>query len=174
MSRLPVVAFGLGLLFVAPTRQAGAQLGCAGATCTIEISMPVVDVFRVSLSGSSVSLGTPAEADYDAGFLDVSGAAVNVTVKANRDVVVQVGGVAGSFSYAGPLPNPVKPSSHLLWATSAAGLATTTNHMGATTNFVVQSAGSVMVPLYLRTLWSFGADVPGTYSLAISFTLSAP
>jgi len=87
---------------------------------------------------------------------------------------VQVGGVAGSFSYAGSLPNPVKPSSHLLWATSAAGLTTTTNHMGVTANFASQGAGSVVVPLYLRTLWSFGTDVPGTYSLAISFTLAAP
>jgi hypothetical protein len=166
-------AFGL-LLLAASTRQAQAQLGCAGATCTVEVSMPVVEVLRLRLGGSSVSLGAPAVLDYEAGFRDVTGVAVNVIVKANRPVAVQVGGAAATFTYAGSFANPMKPASHLLWATSAAGLTTTTNHMGATANVLSQGAGSFVVPLYLRTLWTFAVDVPGSYSLAISFTLSAP
>jgi hypothetical protein len=162
------------LLLAGFTRQAHAQLGCAGATCTVEISMPVVDVMRLSLSGSSVALGSPGVTDFEVGFRDVSGPAVNVTIKSNRALSVQVGGVAGSFTYSGSFANPAKPSSDLLWATSAAGLTTTTNHMGTTTNFLSQGAGSVVVPLYLRALWNFDADVPGTYSLAISFVVSAP
>jgi hypothetical protein len=164
---------GLALLAVA-TRQAQAQLGCSGATCTVEITMPVSDVLRLSLSASSVALGSPVEADFQVGYRDVSGAAVNVTAKSNRAFTVQLSSVTPAFSYSGTLTNPNKPASHLLWATSAGGLATTTNTFGTTTTFLSQDAASVTSPLYLRTLWSFANDVPGTYSLTVRLTLSAP
>jgi hypothetical protein len=164
------ILFGCVLLLI--PRQAWAQLGCAGATCTVEVSMPIVDVLRLSVSASSVSLGAPTDADYQAGYKDVM--PVSVTVSANRPVMVQVTGLASLFSYSGSMANPGKPASQLLWATSAAGLSSTTNHMGTLLTFVSQNAGSAVIPLYLRTLWSYAIDVPGTYSLGISFTLSAP
>jgi hypothetical protein len=162
------------LVLVAPARQAGAQLGCSGATCTVEISMPVTDVLRLSLSAPNIALGSPDDVDYQAGYRDVAGTAVNVTVRANRSFVVQLGGVTGSFSYAGSLTDPVKPASDLRWATSAAGLASTTNHMGTSATLLASPAAFLTQPLFLRTLWSFATDVPGTYALTISFTLSAP
>lgn len=75
---------------------------------------------------------------------------------------------------AGPLADPGKPASDLRWATSAAGLGSTTNHMGASSMLFNQGAGAITTALFLRTLWSFTTDVPGTYSLAIRFTFSAP
>jgi hypothetical protein len=99
---------------------------------------------------------------------------VNVSAKSNRAFTVQLSGVTPTFSYSGSLPNPSKSASDLLWATSAGALSTTTSHLGATTTLLSQGAGSIMTPLFFRTLWSFVNDVPGTYSLAIRFTLSAP
>jgi hypothetical protein len=156
------------------TRQARAQLGCSGATCTVEITMPVSDVLRLSLNTSSVALGSPVEADFQAGYRDVNGTAVNVTAKSNRAFTVQLSSVTPTFSYSGTLANPNKPASDLWWATSAGGLATTTNTFGTTTTFLSQGATSVTAPLFLRTLWSFATDVPGTYSLTIRLTISAP
>jgi hypothetical protein len=170
----PLCLAGLAVALAAPTRQAAAQLGCAGASCTIEISMPVADVLRLTLSSGSVALGTPVEADFTAGHRDVNGAAVTVTARSNRDYAVQLDGVSPTFSYAGTLANPGKPASDLRWATSAAGLGASTSHFGATTTLMSRGPGSVTVPLFLRTLWSFSSDVPGSYSLAIRFTLSAP
>ena len=164
----------MAVLVAAPIRPVLAQLGCVLATCTVEITMPVSEVLRISLASSSVSLGTPGEADFVAGYRDVSGAAVNVSVKSNRAFTVQLSGVTSTFSYSGTLANPGKSASDLKWATSAGALFTTTNHFGATTTLLSQGAGSITSPLYLRTLWSFASDVPGTYSLAIRFTLSAP
>jgi hypothetical protein len=46
--------------------------------------------------------------------------------------------------------------------------------MGATVTLINQGAGNVTVPLFLRTMWDFTRDVPGTYSLSIRFTVSAP
>ena len=164
-----------GLVLLAlTTRQAPAQLGCTGASCTVEITMPVSEVLRLSLSSSSVALGSPVEADFQAGYRDVNGTAVNVTAKSNRAFTVQLSSVTPTFSYSGTLTNPNKPASDLLWATSAGALATTTNTLGTTTTFLNQGAGSITSPLFLRTLWSFATDVPGTYSLTVRLTLSAP
>jgi len=164
-----------GLVILAlTTRQAAAQLGCSGATCTVEITMPVSDVLRLSLSAGSVALGNPVEADFQAGYRDVNGTAVNVTAKSNRPFTVQLSSVSPTFSYSGTLTNPNKPASDLRWATSAGALATTTNTFGLTTTFLSQGAGSVTSPLFLRTLWSFASDVPGTYSLTVRLTMAAP
>jgi hypothetical protein len=163
----------LMLMFLAGSaRHAWAQLGCVGATCTVEITMPVTDVLRLSLDATGVSLGSPTESDYLAGYRDIAG--VSVTAKGNRAFQVQVGGVSGAFTYAGPLADPGKPASDLRWATSAAGLGSTTNHMGTSSMLFNQGAGAITTALFLRTLWSFTTDVPGTYSLAIRFTFSAP
>jgi len=163
---------GLVIVLATLSRQAHAQLGCLGSTCTIEITMPVSDVLRLSLSTSSISLGTPTESDFQAGYRDVH--AVNVTAKSNRPFTVQLSGVTPAFSYSGTLPTPNKPASDLLWATSAGALSTASNTFGTTTTFLNQGAGAITSPLFLRTLWSFANDVPGTYSLTIRFTLSAP
>ena len=160
------------LPILAPARQAAAQLGCSGATCTVEISMPVTNILRLTLSSPSIPLGAPTEADYQAGYRDTG--PVDVIVKGNYPFSVQLGGVSASFTYAGSLPNPNKPASDLQWALSAGALSSTTNHMGTTATLITSNGTGVTLPLYLRTRWNFGTDVPGTYSLTISFTLSAP
>jgi hypothetical protein len=160
------------LSILAPTRQAEAQLGCSGSTCTVEISMPVTNILRLSLASPGIPLGAPTDADYQAGFRDTG--PVDVVVKGNYPFTVQLGGMASSFTYAGSFPNPNKPATDLRWALSAGALASTTNHMGTTATLITSNGIGATLPLYLRTLWNFPTDVPGTYSLLISFTLSPP
>jgi hypothetical protein len=156
-------------------RPATAQLGCSGATCTVEITMPVTDVLRLTLSTGGIPLGTPDETDFTNGYKDFIGAAVTATVKANRPFHVQVSGGSPLFGYAGSLPNPSKPASDLRWATSQAGLAGASNDMGTPGLLMnLGASASAQASLYLRTLWNFTRDVPGTYSMSIRFTLSAP
>ena len=162
------------VLLAGTTRQAGAQLGCSGATCTVEISMPISDILRVSLSVPSVALGSPSDLDYSAGYRDVAGPAVDVTVKGNRPVSLQMSGLSPTFGYLGTMSNPLKPASHLVWATSAAALNGSPFNMGTPATLYSGAATSTTLSLYFRTLWNFATDVPGTYSLTISFTLSAP
>lgn len=163
------------LLLAFATRPSQAQLGCAGSACTVEVTLPVSDVMRISLSSTGVSLGSPTENDYRNGYRDVAGPAVTATVKANRAFQVQVVGNGATFQYAGSSTNPNKAASDLRWSTSQAGLASTTNHMGTAATLLNSGPGSsVQASLYLRTLWDFTRDVPGTYSMAIRFTLSAP
>lgn len=162
-------------VFVAgTTRQAEAQLGCSGTVCTVEISMPITDILRMSLSAPSVGLGSPSDIDYAAGYRDVAGPAVVVTVKSNRPVSLQMAGLSPVFGYVGSMANPNKPASHLLWATSAAGLNGSPFTMASPATLYSGAAASVTQSLFFRTLWDFATDPPGTYSLTISFTLSAP
>lgn len=162
------------LLLVAPVRLV-AQLGCAAATCTVEVTMPVSDVVRITTSQASVALGTPAVSAFTAGYLDVSGAATTVTVKSNRAFRVQIVGTTASFSYGGSFANPAKPASDLKWATSQAGLTSTTNTMGTTATLMnTGAAAAATQSLFLRTVWLYSRDVPGTYTLVVALTLSAP
>ena len=59
---------------------AGAQATCTGNPCTVQVtaSATVNDVLRLTLSSATANLGTPAEADYDAGFLDAAGPTASV------------------------------------------------------------------------------------------------
>jgi hypothetical protein len=154
---------------------ARAQLGCSGSTCTIEITMPVSDVLRLSLSTTGVSLGSPTEADYSNGYRNVPGPAVTAHVMSNRAFQVQVIGGGATFTYAGSCPDPAKPASDLQWSTSRLGRRAATNDMG-TAGMLMNGgpSGNAQASLFLRTLWDFTRDVPGDYSLAIRFTLSAP
>jgi hypothetical protein len=165
----------LGIAVLAAARPAAAQLGCAGNACTVEITMPVVDVLRLSVSAPGIGLGSPTESDYSAGYKDVMGPAVTATVKANRAFQVQMGGSGATFLYAGSNPDPAKPASDLLWATTQAGLSATSTHMGATSMILNQgTGGSVQAMIYMRALWDFTRDVPGSYTMSVRFTLSAP
>ena len=162
------------LLALMPFQRAISQLGCSGASCTVQISMPVSDVLRISLGTTSVGLGAPNDVDFATGYKDVAGVAVSVNGKSNRPFVVDMSALTGTFNYAGSMANPNKPASDLKWATSATALPTTPKNMGSSATLINQGAGNVTVPLFMRTMWDFTKDVPGTYSLAIRFTVSAP
>ncbi len=168
-----VWAGAVGALLVAGPSVAAAQATCTGNPCSVQLtaSATVNDVLRLTLSGASTSLGTPAETDYDAGFKDVAGP--TASVKSNRPWHVDIAGGAATFSYAGSLANPNKSASDLLWGTSAG---TYGNNMGSSAVLLTGATGtgSASQALFFRTLWSWASDVPGSYSLVINVTLAAP
>jgi len=153
--------------------QAAAQATCTGNPCTVQVtaSATVNDVLRLTLSGTSTALGTPTEADYDAGYKDVAGP--TASVKANRPWHVDIAGAAATFSYTGSLANPNKPATDLLWGTAAG---TYGNTMGGSAVLLngATGTGSASQAIFFRTLWSWTSGVPGSYSLVINFTLAAP
>ena len=159
-------------LLVGLTSTAKAQT-CTGNPCTVQVtaSATVNDVLRLTLSSTTANLGTPTEADYDAGYLDAAGP--TASVKANRPWHVDVVGAAGVFSYVGSLTNPNKPSSSLLWGTTAG---TYGNNMGASAALMsgANGTGNASQAIFFRTQWAYASDVPGTYSLVVNFTLAAP
>lgn len=152
--------------------EASAQ-SCTGNPCTVQVtaSATAPDILRLTLSATTAALGNPTETDYDAGYLDAAGP--TATVKSNRPWHVDVVGAAGVFSYAGPLTNPNKPASSLLWGTTAG---TYGNNMGASAALMsgANGTGNAAQAIFFRTNWSYATDVAGTYSLVVNFTLAAP
>lgn len=150
-----------------------AQATCTGNPCSVQLnaSATVNDVLRLTLSSATTALGTPTEADYDAGYKDVAGP--TATVKSNRPWHVDVSGGAAAFSYTGSLTNPNKPASDLLWGTASG---TYGNNMGSSSVLVsgASGTGNGSQGIFFRTLWSWASDVPGSYGLVINFTLAAP
>ena len=162
-----------GVMLVLAASKAMGQATCTGNPCSVQItaSATVNDVLRLTLSGTTTSLGTPAETDYDAGFKDVAGP--TASVKSNRPWHVDLAGAAATFSYSGSLANPNKPATDLLWGTSAG---TYGNNMGSSAVLLngATGTGSASQAIFFRTLWSWASDVPGAYSLVINVTLAAP
>ena len=153
--------------------------GSGSVSCTINVTMPTSDILKLTLTGTTVALGTPGETDFTNGFKDITGAAVTATVRANRAFRLQVVGSTTNFSFANmagnTFANPSKPASDLVWATTQSGLTSSTNNMGTTASVIAQGAtSSVSQAVFFRTKWQFNRDVPGNYSLLLNFTLSAP
>ncbi|HET9982929.1 MAG TPA: hypothetical protein VFQ38_05065 [Longimicrobiales bacterium] len=143
---------------------------CAGGSCDASLSMTVGDVMRLTLNGANTALGTPVEADFTAGYRDATGPVA--TVRCNRACMVTLLGATATFGYAGTLPNPNKPAADLRWGTTNGAYPNTLG--SAATVYSGAATDGTARPLFYRTLWSFSSDVPGTYTLVASFTISAP
>lgn len=167
------MATAAGVALLAGAVPAAAQATCTTNPCTVAVtaSATVNEVLRLTLSGTTSDLGTPSEADYDAGFKDAAGP--TATVKSNSPWHVDVVGAAGSFSYTGTYTNPSKSASDLTWGTTAG---TYGSNMGASSQLFSGTTGTsgTSQAIFFRTTWSWASDVAGQYSLAINFTLAAP
>ena len=161
---------------------------CIGTSCTVTISLPVVDVMRLDLSTSTTALGTPIQADFAAGGLIAAASGPIATVKSNGPFTLSVKGNTATFAYAGAAANPNKSSAELTWALATGappgvctGIVSFGNNMAAAATLLSAGVGAsaIGVPapsqrICFRTLWSFASAPPGTYTLVVNFTLSGP
>jgi hypothetical protein len=154
--------------------QTSCNFGTSGScNLSLGISLTPTDVLRLTLSATSTNLGTPVESDYTAGFRAATGP--SVTVKANRSYHVAIKANTATFGYTpvGGLSNPNKPAGDLQWGLTAAGTFTALATSDITAINGTATAGSVQSMFY-RTSLAYATDKPGTYTLTVLFTLSAP
>ena len=165
---LPIV----GVLLLVATQSLAAQTSCTGNPCnvTTTATLTVNDLLKLTLSSTATDLGTPVEADFDAGFKTSSGP--TATVKANRPWHVAVVGTTAAFGYTGSLIDPVKSASDLKWGT-VAGTYGSDASASATLSSGNGTSGSSQ-QIFYKTLLSFANDRTGSYALDVKFTLSAP
>lgn len=182
------VAAALGLLalgLAARPAAARAQWSCpsvatAAQTCTFTPSVAMtVDNFSTvritGLTGSTLPLRTRtlSGTDYVAGYIDA--AAVTVRVWANRSWTA-------TFTASAPTGTPTKSVNQFSWVRAASCPATGHTALAAGianaifasgTGAATPNAGSPQV-LCFRTALSWTGDTPGTVTLPLSFTVSAP
>lgn len=147
---------------------------CTANPCTVQVtaSATVPDVMQLTLSTTTLDLGTPSAADFSAGYKEMAGP--TATVQSNRPWHIDV--VAANvtqFTYSGSLTDPGKPASDLKWGTVSG---TYTNNAGTSAVLKTGTSGGTGVSqqIFFKTLWSWASDVPGTYSVVVKFTLAAP
>jgi hypothetical protein len=174
-------ALPLALLFVLVAgRSAGAQActvngGAGNCPISISVQMTAPKVVRLTVSPASITLTAPSSTDFDNGYAATTGPAV--TVNANTPWTVSMRAGAALWTATNTVPGVAaranKPASDLQWSTSAGGSFT-----GFTTTNTTLSSGTRtnanLTTLYYRTLYSWTADTPGDYSLAVILTVVAP
>jgi len=159
--------------------QANAQCsGNAGACNTTNTaSVTVGALVKLGMSSATTTLTSPSADQVDAGTT-IYDAGPTFTVKANRSWTLKIKTTASpNWAYAGTDAG-VKPISDLTWSNALAGTyaAITTSDATVTSGASATNAGAASV--HFKTLWSndftSASNAPGTYSLPIVFTLTAP
>ena len=155
-----------------------ASLSGGAGTCStapVNVTLTIGNVVQLSLSATSTTLTSPGVADYDAGFVANTGP--TATMLCNGPCRLQVSAATATWTGTTTVPSAParanKPASDLTWSTSAAGPFTGLTTTPATVQSLSATAGS-STTLYYRTLYSWGLDTPGNYSLTVVVTLASP
>jgi hypothetical protein len=159
--------------------QANAQCSGNAGTCNTvnTASVTVGALVKLDMSSASTALTNPTADDVDAGNV-LADAGPSFTIKANRSWTLKIKSQnAANWTYAGS-NSGVKPISDLSWATSAAGTYAAISNTDATFLSSASSSNGTIAQAFFKTSWlndfTSASNAPGTYSLPIVFTLTAP
>jgi hypothetical protein len=179
---LVIAALGAGL--VARESAAGQTVSCTtgngqNASCNtgqLAFALTVPRVVQVTLNTSSLTLinGNAVAEDYEAGF-KASGSIV-ATAFADTGAVVTLSAATANFSAPAGVTKPASTLQFSLDGTTWSGLTTT----GATVLTIgpggqgIGTVGGRVQSIAFRTLLGYTTDPPGTYSLTLNLTITAP
>ncbi|MDP9205671.1 MAG: hypothetical protein M3P12_09490 [Gemmatimonadota bacterium] len=159
--------------------QANAQCSGNGGSCntTNTASVAVNALVKLGMSGTTTSLTSPTADQVEVGAL-IADAGPSFTVKANRSWTLNIKtSNATIWTYAGSFAG-TKPISDLTWSNAVAG---TYANIGTSDAVFLSGAGATngaAAQAFFKTVWAAGfaqpSNAPGTYSLPVVFTLSAP
>jgi hypothetical protein len=156
---------------------AGAQATCgntaaSNATCSpagTTVSATVQRIVFMSITNPAFSLTAPTDLNFTAGGTTTitDDPAQTVVVRANAAWNLQIKGAAWTGT-----GNNSKAVGDLAWSKDGGGYTamTTSNAAYATGS----ATGGLSMTVGYRTAWSLTSDTPGTYNMALTFTLTAP
>jgi hypothetical protein len=148
-------------------------------SCTqnTNMSFTVAAVARLTV-GPFVGVGNPTFADYDAGYRDAVGPVL--TVRANVPWTVSIRGTSPTWGAtndptSGDAARANKPVGDLQWSLtgSPTSYVPLTSTLGGATLSSAGATNETVIATYLRTLWDYSDDTPGTYTLTVTFTIVA-
>ena len=159
--------------------QANAQCSGNAGTCntTNTASVTVGALVKLGMSSNATALTNPTADNVDAGnTLQNSGP--TFSVKSNRSWTLKIKSQnAANWTYVGTNAG-VKPISDLAWSTAVGGTFVAITAADATFTSGASSSNGAASQAFFRTSWTndftSASNAPGTYSLPIVFTLSAP
>jgi len=159
--------------------QANAQCSGNTGTCntTNTASVTVGALVKLGMTTSATALTNPTADDVAAGNV-LSDAGPSFTIKANRSWTLKIKSQnAASWTYVGTDAG-VKPIGDLAWSTAANGTFAAITAADATFTSGASSTNGTSAQAFFKTSWTndftSASNAPGTYSLPIVFTLTAP
>lgn len=170
----------LALLALAVSRAPADAQSCeqtGTGSCAISVSLAAAIPFaaQLTVSSASTAFGTIGPSTLAAGSTSGTLSATGPTISAiaNFGYAVTLKAAASAWSYTGTSTDPAKPVSDLRFRLVTTGPFTTLTTGG--TQILSGSAGtSSSTATFLQSLWNWTTNPPGTYSLPLSVTLTAP
>lgn len=171
----------IALTALLPSVARAQALTCTTATsltvppsCYVDLTlqMSTEPVFLLTLHGAAINFEPVGVGVLDAGAGAATAPTV-ATVAANAPWQVQVSAASAMWSGSGAGARADKPASDLLWSHTAVTGFTPLSVAPAT----VASGGptgATEVPLYYHARVGWATDPPGTYTLRVTYTLTAP
>jgi hypothetical protein len=176
-TRFVLAAMVLGTAIGA--NQAGAQCsGNAGGCLTINTASATVNALvKLGMSATTTTLSSPTADQVDLGAT-LSDAGPSFTIKANRSWTLNVRtSNVGTWTYVGS-NGGTKPISDLTWSNAVAGTYAAISTTDALFTSGAAATNGTAAQAFFKTLWAAGftqpSNAPGTYSMAVVFSLSAP
>jgi hypothetical protein len=159
--------------------QASAQCSGNAGSCntTNTASVTVGALVKLGMSSATTTLTNPTADDVDNGAT-IADLGPTFTVKANRSWTLKIKSQnATNWTYVGSNAG-VKPIGDLAWSTAANGTFAAISGSDATVTTGAGASNGAPAAVFFRTSWlndfTSASNAPGTYSLPIVFTLTAP
>jgi hypothetical protein len=159
--------------------QANAQCtGNAGSCNTLNTaSVTVGTLVKLGMTSATTTLTDPTADDVAAGAV-IANAGPIFSIKANRSWTLKIKSQNNSnWSYTGT-DGGVKPIGDLAWSTASNGTFAALTSSDATFTSGAAASNGTAAQVFFRTSWlsdfTSVSNAPGTYSLPIVFTLTAP
>ena len=176
-NRFLLAALVLGSL--AGANQANAQCsGNAGGCLTINTASATVNALvKLGMSATTTTISSPTADQVDIGAT-IADAGPTFTIKANRSWSLNIRtSNPSTWTYAGSFSG-AKPISDLTWSNAAAGTYAAIGSSDALFLSGAAASNGTAAQAFFKTVWAAGftqpSNAPGTYSLPIVFSLSAP
>jgi hypothetical protein len=172
-----IAAMLFGCLVVA----APADAQCSGntGTCntTLGTTLTIGALVKLGMSTTNTTLTPPTADQVDIGAT-VADAGPTFTIKANRSWTMNIkSSNAANWTYVGS-NGGVKPIAQLTWSNAVAGTFVAITATDALLTSGASSTAGTAAAVFFRTIYPAGftnaANAPGTYSLPVVFTLTAP
>ena len=176
-TRSLLAAMVLGTAICASQASAQNCGGIGSCNLTNTASVSVGALVKLTMSSATTSLTAPSANDLDGGAI-LADIGPTFTIKANRSWTLKIKtSNATNFSYTGSNTG-VKPIGDLAWATTSGGTYVAITNSDATFASGAAATNSGSAAAFFKTTWvadfASPANVEGTYTLPIVFTLSAP
>lgn len=165
-----VPILGAAIVLVAPTAQGQT---CAVNPCTVTntASAMIGELLQLTLAGADPTVLTPpVVTDFSGDEAFKTNTGPQATVRSNVPWTVTVEGAAGVWTGG----SGSKPASDLAWHPASAPNAYAQDMSSADPLFDGGPTGGASETILYRTRWDITTDSPGTYTLVVNFTLSAP